>query len=72
MAKIVITVTDEADGSVKIVSDPTFETVAKMINSGEETTSAHGYAMAMVNRARTESKAADPNTKIWLPRVKKL
>lgn len=72
MAKITITVEDKEQGRVKITADPSFETIAKMINSGEETTSAHGYAMAMVNHARKESKAVEPETKIWLPKVKRI
>lgn len=73
MAKITITIEDTATGGVKIVSNPTFETIAKMINSGgEDVTSAHGYAVAMINAARRESKSNEPATTIWLPKVKKL
>lgn len=57
MAKITITIEDKLDGNVKIVCTPTFETIAMMINSGEKTTAAHGYAMAMVHAARDVSKA---------------
>jgi len=73
MARITITVEDAADGKVKIEANPTFETVAKMINSGgEDVTAAHGYAMAMINRAREVSKSNAPETTIWLPKVKHL
>lgn len=73
MAKISITVEDLDGGKVKIESNPTFETVAKMINSGgEDVTAAHGYAMAMINRAREVSKSNAPETTIWLPKVKHL
>jgi hypothetical protein len=73
LAKIVITLEDTATGGVKIVSNPTFETIAKMINSGgDDITSAHGYAVAMMNTARRESKSSAPSTTIWLPKVKRL
>ena len=70
MARIVITIEDSPNGKVKIVSNPTFETMALMLNSGEEMTSAHGYALAMINTVRRESKSNDPVTKIWMPKVK--
>lgn len=72
LMKIVITIEDQPGDKVKITSIPTFETMAKMINSGEESTSAMGYAMQMVNVARKESKSKDPETKIWLPKVQRL
>lgn len=73
MAKITITIEDTATGGVKIVSDPTFETMAKMIVSGSsDHTSAHGYALSMIKTAREVSKDAGPTQKIWLPKVKRL
>lgn len=70
MAKITITIEDSENDKVKITASPTFETMAMMVNSGEQMTSAHGYALAMINAARRESKSKDPETKIWLPKVK--
>lgn len=69
MAKVVITIEDKDNGKVSIVSDPSFETMAMMSNSGSELTSAHGYALCMVRAARTEAKAAEP-TKILIPKVR--
>lgn len=57
MAKIVITVEDKLDGNVEIKCEPTFETMAMMINSGHKSTPAHGYALAMIHTARDVSKA---------------
>lgn len=72
MAKITITIEDTAQNKVKVVCNPTFETMAKMVVSGgEDVTSAHGYAIKCINAVREESKLADP-TKIWLPKVKRL
>lgn len=73
MARIVITLEDTATGGVKIVSDPSFETMAKMIVSGSsDHTSAHGYALNMIKTARELSKNGEPTQKIWLPKVKRL
>ena len=69
MAKIVITVEDDLAGGVKIVGNPGFGEIAKMINSGSTTTPAHGYAMAMYNRAREVSKDQDKKLKILIPRL---
>ena len=72
MAKITITVEDLADGGVKIVSDPNFETMLKMDNSGNDLTSAHGYALAMLNRARTVSKEVSPTNLIKIPSIRRV
>lgn len=68
MAKVILTIEDNPDRkTVKIVSNPTFETMAKMIQSGESMSDAHGYALAMIRTAREIGKEKGP-TKIWLPR----
>lgn len=73
MARIVITIEDTATGGVKIVADPTFETMAKMMASGSsDHTSAHGYAMNMIKAARDLSKSNEPQMKIWMPKVQKI
>lgn len=56
MAKITITIEDTFDGKVKVVSDPTFMTMASMVNSGESMKSSHGYALAVIKRIRELSK----------------
>lgn len=66
MARITITVEDLAEGKVSIKSDPTFETMAKMVNAGHEISSAHGYALRMLREARALSKEIGP-LKILLP-----
>lgn len=68
MAKITISIEDIDGGKVRIVSTPSFETVAKMINSGESVSDAHGYALAMLRRAREISKEKGP-IKILIPRL---
>jgi hypothetical protein len=69
MAKVTITIEDTPNGKVKIVAEPSFETMANMIVSGETMTSAHGYAMTCIKAVRQESKNADPTTLIKLPRL---
>lgn len=70
MAKIIITIEDnEITGGVKVVSNPTFETMAMMDRSGAGLTSAHGYALAAINKIREVSKAQGPN-KVLIPKVK--
>lgn len=68
MATIVITIEDKPDGGVKIVSNPSFETMMMMTQSGEALTSAHGYALHVLNEIRHESKRQSPN-KILVPRL---
>jgi hypothetical protein len=69
MAKIVITIEDKPNDKVKVVSEPSFETIAKMTVSGEEMTSAHGYAIRCINAVMAESKAQNPGM-IILPKVR--
>lgn len=68
MARVTITIEDLPGNKVKVEANPNFETMMKMIDAGHDMTSAHGLALAMVNRAREESKKRGPQ-KIWVPRV---
>lgn len=68
MARINITVEDIGNNKVRITSEPNFETMMKMNLSGEALTSAHGYALAMLNIAREESKKNAPH-RILVPKV---
>ena len=68
MAKVTITITDERDGKVKCVCDPTFETMMKKNASGNGLTSAEAYAIFMLNKLREESKRKEP-TRILIPRL---
>jgi hypothetical protein len=52
MAKITIVIEDKPEGGVEVKSDPNFETMAKMDNSGHSLTSAHGYAIFALNCIR--------------------
>jgi len=56
MAKVTMTFEDTGRGTVRIVSDPNFETMMKMEVSGQGLTSAHGYAIAAMNALRKKSK----------------
>jgi len=69
MAKITITFEDIGNGKVKVVSDPTFETMAKMNLSGHEWTGAQGYALCALNAVRRASKSQEPTTNIIIPRI---
>lgn len=72
--KITITIEDLPGDKVSIVCDPTGETLMKMIQSGEAQTSAMGYAIGLLNKARDISKAADKDKKlmIQMPKVKNI
>lgn len=70
MAKITITIEDIPGGKVKVVSTPSFETMAKMIQSGEDMSDAHGYALKCINTIREVSKSANPSNIIQIPKVR--
>jgi hypothetical protein len=72
--KIIIEIEDLPGDKVRIVSNPTGETLMKMIQSGEEQTSAMGYAIGLLNKAREISKLADKDKKlmIQMPKVKNI
>jgi hypothetical protein len=57
--KITIDLEDVHGGGVKVVSTPSFETMAKAINSGESADGAMGYALLCINAIRKASKQAD-------------
>lgn len=68
MAKITITLEDNPDGSVKMESTPKTETIAKMVQSGHETTSAHGLTLFLFRKALQEyNKPKRKGTGLWLP-----
>lgn len=69
MAKITITIEDKDNGKVTVVSNPTFEQMAQMSNSGaEELKSSHGYALLALRAIREESKKQGP-IKMLIPRL---
>lgn len=67
MAKITLTIEDKPDDKVKVVVNPSMETIFKMIESGENLTSAYGYAVRAVNSIKEASDENGPN-KIYVPR----
>jgi len=69
MAKITITIEDRNDGTVKVVSDPSVETLFKMDLSGHNLTSAHGYALSCLNKIRQISKEKSSENKIFIPKL---
>jgi len=56
LAKVVITIEDKDNGNVKVTSEPNFETMVLIEKSGNQLTSAHGYAMRAVLAIRERSK----------------
>lgn len=72
MAKITITIEDLPGNKVKVVSDPTFEQMAKIDLSGiADLTSGHAYALLALRAIREESKKQGP-TPILIPRIGRL
>lgn len=67
--KIVIVIEDKFNGNVSIQSNPTGEILAKKIQSGENLSSAEGYALRMLNEARKISKDPSGSMKIQLPKL---
>lgn len=67
--KITITIEDKPEEKVSVVSDPNFETMMKMITSGEELTGAQGYALFVLNKIRERAKEPTTKSPIWLPRL---
>lgn len=70
MARIVIVIEDKPEGRVRVVSDPTFETMANMKQSGHAWTAAHGYALSCINHLTAVSKKMGP-LQVRLPRIGK-
>jgi len=69
MAEITIKIKDLPSGGVEVKADPSFETMAKMVDSGHELTSAHGYCMAALNVIKELSKRKDDNMIVKIPRL---
>jgi hypothetical protein len=71
VAKIVLTIEDVVGGKVRVVSEPSFESMMKMNASGEDLTAAHGYALVAINQIRRVAKEQDSSTLIKIPRLTK-
>jgi hypothetical protein len=60
MAKIIITIQDNKDGSVKVTSNPNFLDIMRMTREVKlRLTAAHSYAMTALNAMRDSSKLLD-------------
>jgi hypothetical protein len=69
MARVVITIEDQPNGTVKVVAEPNFATMAQMTASGHELTSAHGYALRALNSIREAAKEQSNTLGIIIPRI---
>jgi hypothetical protein len=71
MAEITITIKDNPDGSVSIKSDPNYAVMLKIEYNrlSEKLTPAHGYAIALINKALEISRQNNPNALIKLPKI---
>lgn len=71
--KITLTLQDKPDGGVEVISNPSFETMAQMINSGHDISSAQAYALTAINAIKKASKNQDPASNlIYIPKVKRI
>lgn len=68
---ITITIKNLPNGQVEIQSNPSFALMAQMVESGHDLTSAHGYAMAVLNVIREIGKQKDQSTLVKIPRISK-
>lgn len=72
MARITLTIEDKPNGNVSVIADPTFETMIKMNISGDNLTSAHGYALSCINHIRRLSKSGKGDLIAPMPKLKGL
>ncbi len=56
MSKIIVTIEDKPDGNVSITANPTFETLAMKVDSGETITSGEAYALFALRKIREASR----------------
>ena len=70
MAKIVIEIEDMGTDKVSVKASPNFEQIAKHEEAGNKLTPAHGYAIALLNRARQISMSNEPTNIIKIPKVR--
>lgn len=69
MARVVIVIEDHPDGTVKFTSSPSFEQMAKAIQSGEKTPASHAYALKAANAIWRASKEKLSRIVTEIPRV---
>jgi hypothetical protein len=60
MAKAIITIEDLPNGKVKVETNPSFEVLMKMDESGNGLTCAHGYLFSVINHIQRISKQNGP------------
>lgn len=68
--KVTLTFEDRPEGGVKVVMEPNFETLMRMMVSGHELTSAQAYAVHAANAVRHASKQHG-KLPILVPRIGK-
>jgi hypothetical protein len=71
VAEITITIKDLPNGGVEVKANPSFETMAMMVESGHELTSAHGYTMSCLNVIRELSRKKEDGMIVKIPRLGK-
>ena len=54
-----ITLEDKPDGTVSVKATPTFETMAKKVDSGDLPTAAETYALMVLRKIREASRMLD-------------
>jgi len=59
LAKVIVTIEDNPDGTVKITAEPNFETIAMKAESGNDPTAAETYALLALRKIRDASKKLD-------------
>ena len=72
MAKVVITIEDNKDGSVKLMSKPNFLDLMRMTREVKNRmTSAHSYALTAINAVRDSSRLLDQLNKMGVSNEKR-
>lgn len=69
MAKVIITLEDNLDKGVAVKAEPNFETMMKKVNSGNNLSSAEGYAISALVHIRNKAKEQEGLMKVGIPKV---
>lgn len=69
MAKIIIEINDIEGGKVSVKSSPNFETMTKMMVSGDQLTAAHGYAFSALKHLWKTAKNQSSIIKAEIPKI---
>lgn len=71
MAKVTIVIEDLPNGKVRVVSDPSFETMCR-IAKAEQLTSAHGLAIVALRNMHEASREQGSVLTVPIPRAKSM